>query len=125
MKYDKLGAEQNVRVTQEAFQMAKRDGVLNQYLQLTPAGQVYFTQYWWLAGQATLKGAPLKRKASEVTGITDAPPNVGGKIVDFTWRLSDAPDYVNKYTGTTGSPQKAQALFRLYDDGWRVDGIKF
>jgi hypothetical protein len=124
MKYDKLGSEQTVHVSQEAFEMAKHDGVLNNF-QLSPAGQAYFTQYWYLAGQATLKGAPLQKKVSEVTGITDGPPSVGGKIVDFTWQFANTPDFVNKYTGTTGTPQKAQALFKLYDDGWRVEGIKF
>ena len=123
-KSDKIKPIANVMVTQEAFEAAKRDGILNAQLQLSPAAAVYFTQYWYFAKQATLK-APLKLKIVEVTGITDAPPQFGGKLIDFNWQFQDAPDLVIKYTGTVGTLQKGEAFVKLYDDGWRVEEIQF
>lgn len=117
-----LPPQTDVPVTQDAFELAKRDGLLgSQFLELTPKGQQFFDKYWYYAGSATLK-APLKCEALEVTGITDG-PQAGVKVVNFTWRYTGTVDAVNRYTGTTGVNHQGQAVMKLYDDGWRVENV--
>jgi hypothetical protein len=74
-------------------------------------------------GAATVK-VPLKRRAVEVTGIKDAPFDKDSKVVQFTWEYVDVPEPVNRYTGTTAGLHSGEALFKLYDDGWRIEGLQ-
>jgi hypothetical protein len=125
-----------VMVTLDCYNLAQRDGLIlarNEMSgdQLSPKAGQYFSFYQgvftadhtWGLGRADLK-TPLKRKATEVTGITDAPMESGTKVVQFKWEYVDVPDFVNRYTGTIGIPHKeGEALIRLYDDGWRVEQV--
>jgi hypothetical protein len=115
-----------VGVTKECLDIAVRDGFFMASYpteQLSPKASQHFSKYWYFAGTATLQ-TPLKRKAIEVTGITDAPIGTGTKVVQFKWEYVDVPDFVNRYTGTTGIPhEEGQALLKLYDDGWRVEEV--
>jgi hypothetical protein len=67
------------------------------------------------------------RKVLEVTGISDyAPPLEGskGKEVQFSWKWTwdDFPD-VAKRCLAPRPEEKATAVFRHYDDNWRVEEI--
>ena len=57
----------------------------------------------------------------EVTGITDV--EIGhGKMVQY--RASYSPQFVKAMKGAVNSnPRTGEAVFRLYDDGWRIEAI--
>lgn len=74
--------------------------------------------------QGTL--AVRRRTAIEITGISDyQSDSYRGKQVDFTWRWNadDMPDSLRACFPTALSTHHGTALFRLYDDGWRVEQI--
>lgn len=64
---------------------------------------------------------PVKMEATSVTGITDAPPMLGGKAIEFTWRYVNFPEAL--FVCTEGTQGTGSAHFRQYDDGWRVEEI--
>jgi hypothetical protein len=72
------------------------------------------------------------RKLVEVTGITTV-EEVSLKEVEFTWRWVPAPigEEIAKQNPGAGKQydpkevKKDKATFKLYDDGWRLDGIRF
>jgi len=57
----------------------------------------------------------------EVTGIADGVS--GLKEVQFTWKYEGLPDVVARYTGQGTQPHSGTSVVRLYDDGWRVEGL--
>jgi hypothetical protein len=120
---DKMPTTERVYVTDEAFELAKKDGIIDRNLQLTAKGKESFRSYWFFAHQAVVK-VPLKTKALEITGITDAPPNIGGKIATFQWVFVGASEIVNTSTGSTGVKHDGKAILKLYDDGWRVEQLE-
>ncbi len=65
---------------------------------------------------------PIHRKVSEVTGITEDAS--GTKVATFLWHFSDLSVTLNRYTGVTTADHEGQALFRRYDDGWRVETVE-
>jgi hypothetical protein len=104
-------------------------------LELTPKGKAnfeaidaYLNYTGGSAGTLVLK--PIPRRVVEVTGISDGPGMVGPpgtvKIVEFTWRwnLEGLPDEVKNAVGQDLKDRKGNALFKLYDDGWRLERIE-
>lgn len=74
------------------------------------------------------------REFVEVSGITDAAiAGPGVKEVRFTWRwsptalgkelLPSIPKLASTYSGEQS--REGTALFRLYDDGWRLEEVQF
>ncbi len=67
----------------------------------------------------------LRKKVVEITGVTDAPASVGtpgmAKIVDVRWTydFGVCPSSVQEVF--KDHAENGQILFRLYDDGWRVN----
>ena len=58
----------------------------------------------------------------EVTGITDAPTDLKGKLAKFTWNYLDLPSDVKRFAVKGGA---GAALFKEYDDGWRIEDIEY
>ncbi len=113
----------NVSITRTAYDNARKDGYFTQEMGKEVSGPAAkdFVQYWWYAGTGVLR-QPLRCVVSEVTGITDAPLGTG-KIVKFTCTLRNVPEAVNRYTGSTSGTRAGSALFKLFDDGWRVANV--
>jgi hypothetical protein len=122
---DALPPVTDLEVTLESFRLARDNGFFESGPDKHAIGEAskYFDTYWWFAGAATLK-VPLKRRAIEVTGIKDTPMDKNSKVVQFTWEYIDVPEEINRYTGTTAGVHSGEALFKLYDDGWRIDGLQ-
>ena len=117
----------DIPVTREGFRAADKEGW---WRKVTWEGQIqeapardYFSQYWYMAGTARLK-TPIHKKVTEITGISESSGNKNEKEVEFRWEFSDVPDYVKKYAGL-GHQGEGAALFKLYDDGWRVETVQF
>lgn len=97
-------------------------------VQLTPKGMTVFASLGFVDGdaQVTLR-APIQRRVEEVTGIRDDPSGPPGtaKLVTFTWSWNwDAvPDEVKRVVRQAPPVAQAAVLIRLYDDGWRVEGV--
>lgn len=73
-------------------------------------------------------GSPHRRTAVRVTGIADYEPSLSGyhgKEATFEWRWepTEIPEEVKQCIPTALTVQNGTALFRLYDDGWRVEEI--
>jgi len=72
---------------------------------------------------------PLARRVVEVTGITDGPGRLGPpgtvKVVEFTWKWEwgELSDQLKSVVGGEWKEAQAEALLRLYDDGWRVERV--
>ncbi len=61
----------------------------------------------------------------EVTGITDIPDAMGGgKLAQYRWvyDYDSLPSEIRKSLAPP-QPQAWSAKFRLYDDGWRLEGL--
>jgi hypothetical protein len=68
-------------------------------------------------------GRPLRRRIRKISGIADQ-ADASTRIAEFTWVYDDPSSeyltFITKYTGINGDEHNGQALFRHYDDGWRV-----
>jgi hypothetical protein len=103
-------------------------------LYLTPRGKQFFSgTYGALYGgspRAVLL-KPLTRHVEDVTGITDAPLNLGPagttKVVQFIWKWDwkALPEEVSKCgcLAPESPVSNATVLLKLYDDGWRVEAF--
>jgi hypothetical protein len=96
-------------------------------MRLSPQAQQIFKEITgeYMKGHKATLQTPVKARVIEVKGIADATSLTGGtsqmKETEFTWDYENLPSMVRRYAtqGGTGS-----ALFRLYDDGWRIQKIK-
>ena len=94
--------------------------------QLTSSGRRFFTTVKLVFGRGvvlqTIK--PLPQRVVAVTGISDAPSSQNGtaKLVDFTWNynLDGQPDEIRRLLSDR-QDKSERAVFRLYDDGWRIE----
>lgn len=96
---------------------------------LSPAGTALFGPHGnFNIGNTFFLSEPRRAYVVYISGISDAPildgPKGTVKIVDATWRydLSELPQQIT----TMFESHKAQpfhALFKLYDDGWRVEKL--
>jgi len=117
-----------IQLSNEGVEMGMRDGLwTGQALpELTPKGRELFKAVYrtFTAGQHAELLTPVRAEVIEVTGITDATSLTGAasnlKEVHFTWDYVGLPTSIKRYAGR-GSLSKA--YFRLYDDGWRVEGL--
>jgi hypothetical protein len=87
---------------------------------LTQDGRRHFAQ---AQGTTVVPVAPARREIVEVTGIADAPIGRNLKEVHFRWRYAGLSEVATRYTGQGKTPHESEAIFRLYDDGWRVETI--
>jgi len=55
------------------------------------------------------------------TGISDVPGTTNQKEVQFTWTYVDLPSKVKRFAADGGT---GISIFRLFDDGWRIERIK-
>jgi len=131
-----LQPQTQVAVSESAYKLAEKDGVFkfrvvfgpegtNPDTYLSQEGRRYFHNYCWM-GRLTIVNSPIQIQVIEISGITDARPGEG-ELAEFKWGYLDAPEFVNKYTGTTG-PDKSYygcASFKLFDDGWRQTDVKW
>ena len=105
------------------------------YVKVAPDGEKYFTcpcktpqdfeggSAWGRCGISTV--ATVRPKVIDVTGITDLPGEVGGgKLAQYTWTY-DTDSFPNEIRGffKDRQMQSWNARFRLYDDGWRLEGL--
>jgi len=99
--------------------------------ELTQEGSKYFSSMAITPGQLEswnlyVSVAPRARVnyvLVEMTGIRDVPDSEGGgKIAEYRykWDFSRLPEPARKIFDSRG-PQDARALFRHYDDGWRLE----
>lgn len=103
---------------------------LNRYhCVLTPRGKTIFGDIRYSSSPfATVQlSDKYQRTAVQITGIADADANslgYAGKEVQFDWKWqwSTAPEEVKRCVPSS-EIQKGTALFRRYDDGWRVEQI--
>ncbi len=102
--------------------MAKDDGTGSGPYELDDLGKQVFTMV--SLNEFKLR-EPLHRQLSDVTGITDGPQPGVTKAAQFKWHFTDLSEPVSKYTGVTNSDHDGEALFRKYDDGWRVEEVKY
>jgi hypothetical protein len=123
------GQEMNFWVPQRgAFQII--------FYSLTDEGKKYFSSikpgvnammYGQNAGYNVTPTFRIRRRVKEVTGITDFPspvPGSGGmKVVQYNWIYDEdsMPSEVRKMFASQASGIAGEALFRLYDDGWRLE----
>lgn len=90
---------------------------------LTPKGQQYFARTFTQPEPMPL-AQPARRELLEVTGITTPP--MGGeatRVANFTWKYADLSPVAARYAGETSVTHKGEALFQLFDDGWRVQEL--
>lgn len=75
-------------------------------------------------------------QVEEVTGLTESATDLSGRVVSsatFTWRWATTPFWSGCLRDQAGSVRgkqarslyEGEALFVLYDDGWRLDSIDF
>ena len=110
------------RIGYEELQAALQDGIATQpgaYEALTEKGRRHFSAYSMIAGATLVR--PLRRVASSVTGIRDSGTN---KIAEFTWHLDGLDSDTARYALLNNADQYGEALFRRYDDGWRIVTVK-
>jgi hypothetical protein len=90
---------------------------------LTPKGRETFASDFGAYAPAPLT-QPAKRELVEVTGIT-SPPQAGEgvRLATFTWRYTGLSDIAARYTGEQGVVHNGQAVFQLFDDGWRLRNL--
>ncbi len=55
-----------------------------------------------------------------VTGVTEDPGSKGIRQAEFTWTQEGLPPIVRRFSADGG---RGTALFRLFDDGWRIESI--
>jgi hypothetical protein len=105
------------------------------YVKVMPEGEKYFdcpckTAQQFEAG-AQWGRCPITTVATvqphviEVTGITDVPDAMGGgKLAEYRWNYAydSLPSEIRK-PFESRQPQAWTAKFRLYDDGWRLEGL--
>jgi hypothetical protein len=80
----------------------------------------------WPAGSDTQYEIPLgERELVEVTGLSEI-EGPGGTYMqaNFTWRWAATSD-VGKEMEIGKNLQDGKALFQKFDDGWRVQNVKF
>lgn len=66
-----------------------------------------------------------RRELIEVTGITTPP--MGGeslRLASFTWQYMGLSPLVARYAGEVSVVHKGDALFQLFDDGWRLQKLE-
>jgi hypothetical protein len=103
---------------------------------LTGVGLSFFSEIageGGLAGPQKVRVVPkfdLPRTITSIDGISDAPAYeyAGAKMVDYQWKYDisrlEFPMQA-LFQGRRGEfPMHGQAIFRLYDDGWRVAECK-
>jgi hypothetical protein len=66
---------------------------------------------------------PARRRVVEITGIADSLLGVGLKELSFKWKYDSLPSVVARYSGQSSQPHRGRAIFRRYDDGWRLEEI--
>jgi hypothetical protein len=92
---------------------------------LTEKGEKYFSAVrdtFFFSGAYRAKLVNPTKIGVEVTGITDAPTDLKGKIAKFTWQYLDLPSAVKRFAVKGGA---GAALFKEYDDGWRIENIEY
>jgi hypothetical protein len=92
---------------------------------LTEKGKKYFSEVgdtFFFSGTYMAKLVTPIEIDVEVTGITDAPTDVKGKLAKFTWNYLGLPSPVKRFAVKGGA---GAALFKEYDDGWRIEDIKY
>jgi hypothetical protein len=92
---------------------------------LTDKGKQYFSAVgdtFFFSGSYRAKILTPAEINVEVTGITDAPTDAKGKLAKFTWQYLDLPSAVKRFAVQGGL---GAALFKEYDDGWRIEDIKY
>lgn len=91
---------------------------------LTPKGYETFARDFSAREEAPL-AQQSSRELLEVTGITTPP--IGGeslRIATFTWRYAGLSEVAARYTGETSVIHKGEAVFQLFDDGWRLQQLE-
>lgn len=101
------------------------------FFQITPKGKTVLKSVSSSYSEPYTADAVLNKEypriVLQVTGIADySPPLEGwtGREAQFTWhwRWDEFPDVV-KQCISPSAPKKGTAVFRRYDDGWRVEQI--
>lgn len=117
----KTGRNRNLLDSMFAFHLEVTEKGKAGFNKLSPS---YSERY---AASVTLS-KQYAREVVDVTGIADySPPLEGwtGKEVQFTWRWNwDQFNDLAKKCLTPRSDEKGRAVFRHYDDGWRVEQIR-
>ncbi len=97
---------------------------VNMWLEFTPEGARLFGGGVRGDVSMNLLALPykLRRQLVEITGITDEPRLGQAKVAEFTWNwdFEGVPSEVKQFFQKC-APRKYYAVFRLYDDGWRLE----
>jgi hypothetical protein len=121
----------------EAIQLVSKgfchwEGIGISHLALSPAGSKYFTGVGgeimtnpnpFTARLFVMVMKPLRPSITEVTGITDLPiPGGKIKVVEYQWKWESGgqSDDLKKIVPSLVLLHNRQAMFQLYDDGWRL-----
>lgn len=96
---------------------------------VTEEGAAYFKRVDVLdAGHVIFVFAPavvIRRVIEQITGIADVPgAGEGFKAVTYTWHYEGLPPKLEPFCAKFASSlsHKEEAVFRRFDDGWRVKG---
>jgi hypothetical protein len=89
-----------------------------------------FTTYNYYYGYF-VSGDGFTKKVLEITGIKDSPSMLGGSpdgkgkvaLFTFSFDFAGCPDTVRDVFKTHA--QSGEAIFQLYDDGWRLENIQY
>jgi len=101
-------------------------GMFGSVLVLTPQGHALFAGFEpQIQGRILDIRDPATMEVLQVTGITDV-DGPDQKQVDFmwNWNFRDSRPEVQQFFQNYPA-QRGQAIFKLYDDGWRVEGVQF
>jgi len=92
---------------------------------------------WWQPSQETRAyitslsnggyalAKPLSRSVAEIDGISPG-PDEGTKVASFTYHYNDVPPFISQHAAITSDKIfHAEALFKTYDDGWRVEEVEY
>lgn len=106
-----------VPLHQGAIRQAGELDILDKKGALTPKGAKLFSKFEY--GEATLV-QPLPPPIIEVTGIASVPMSEDMKVAQFNLASRYTPA-IKRFAAKTG---KSEAIFRRYDDGWRLEKVE-
>jgi hypothetical protein len=114
-----------VRLTPDLLAKGEQEGLWNGAF-MTPKGERIFSG-WGPESNVIKMRDNMSRSVIDVTGISASPfgeSDEKSKWVNFTWNwnLKDLSPEAQQFLGNY-PPRKYNALLKLFDDGWRLEGF--
>ena len=129
-RYLSVPSKKDIKFTESGFELAKTDGVISKNPSeqglpwiLSKKGIEFFgsiTNRYDVDKSNSVSKIQLAEKVVSIEGITDG-PYPGTKVVQFITNYVFPPDVKQEIVKYVYPGKMTKALFRRYDDGWRVE----